>query len=497
MGVPVRGRCGPGTFVQHNQANMAVYLFISCFIVALTCFHGMCEAPDAQQQRIEALSLCAPSIGLISLLIVTCACVGIAFDFLQGYWYWRQELKDTKPSRQVVSAKSYRRTTRRGSFVTSHGPIPRATQSFEDAHTQPEEDHKLPSIVLSRLTFKEWIYYWMTLRLEHLYDKSIQFGCYLWYKWTGLLDRTVSEKEAQRLLLNHVWTQSSLVCYTGTEKVGRSDESYVFEFKNASCPVEHQHKPLHNKLFIAVVKVPLRTLQVRNGEVVRGECSITVNDEPCTATDFYALYYFGFVGGFIHPKIHCMASWISQYKYDSPVFNQMHVFTTMMNDTGQIAGNVMTNENKCPASKVMKESLTQNIENGMWDHKSMTETFGEGTQHESRYVTFVVKARAIVAKVCRRENLRVHPEILLLGSVLHSLDHNLLYKTTSWTSLLRSVKFGVDARLFAFLFINATRGWWVNTRMRDSSEPWIRKVHRALHSVDPEYADLIHYCISW
>ena len=139
----------------------------------------------------------------VVLLITVCA---LAIDFLYGYWYWRRALKTMKKRSNSGTSGGHpnqtkrRRSFRRGSFVSAHGHIPHATQSFEDAHSQPEEDHKLPSMVLSRLTFQEWLYYYRTLRLEHVYDKGIQFGCYLWYKWRGLLERTVSEEEAQILL---------------------------------------------------------------------------------------------------------------------------------------------------------------------------------------------------------------------------------------------------------------------------------------------------------
>ena len=115
----------------------------------------------------------------------------------------------------------------------------------------------------------------------------------------------------------------------------------------------------------------------------------------------------------------------------------------------------------------------------------------------NRLVWFVAKARIALAQSIEDDKVGVHPETLFLGTVLHSLDHTLLYQNTSWTKLLISKKFNIDATLFAMLFINPTRGLYINTRMSTRQEPWLKNLYDKLTKIEPVYASLVHYCISW
>jgi hypothetical protein len=216
---------------------------------------------------------------------------------------------------------------------------------------------------------------------------------------------------------------------------------------------------------------------------------VRVDGEACSARDAYALFYYGVISGYVHPKIHAMAGWISRYRRLGGVFRRMHLYTTMMNEVSRTAARSL-GDRACPAA--LARALADNARPGVWRHAKLEEL-----EAKNRFVWFVVRARRALAQSLKQSEVPVHPEIFFLGSVLHSLDHALLYENTHWSALLASARFRVDARLFAFLFIGPTRGFVVDTRMRSADEPWIRRAYQALSAIDAEFANKTHYCISW
>ena len=70
----------------------------------------------------------------------------------------------------------------------------------------------------------------------------------------------------------------------------------MFEFRN-TLSIIYKNDKAKLKKFDAIVYVPLDTLIIKNGEVLNGQTYIIVNNEKCSAIDFYALYYFNFVAG--------------------------------------------------------------------------------------------------------------------------------------------------------------------------------------------------------
>ena len=428
---------------------------------------------------------------IIGLIVI--ALVGAIADLFRGLVYWYRYLRQREQG--TPTSPSLRP---QNSFIEIYGKTPRARQSFEEAHSLrgkgPRKDHILKrfqhNLALHYLTLGEYLQYCYTLRLEHGCDKVIQLCIYIFRRLAGTLSRSPSEAEAQVALLQALWSNSALTGYVGTKDLGKEHGTcYVFEFPHVRVTSENDasgHISVSSTIW-----VPVSNLKTNNnGKVLPGStCIVHVDGSPCSATDYYALFYYGIISGFIHPRIHVMAGYMSQYHRRDGVFRNIHIYNTMMNDAAPVAAIA---NNHCPVA--LSGVLEANVAGGMWEHRNVVEAFGA----RNRFVRFIVEARRIIGSVIREEHVGINAEIFFLGSVLHSLDHSLLYTNTHFSGLLRSEKWGIDCSLFAHLFIDPPRGWFFcNTRMSAAKEPWIARIYAELADVDVEYAERVHYCIAW
>ncbi len=360
-------------------------------------------------------------------------------------------------------------------------------------------------LITSGLTAYQYIEYFFTLRLEHVIDKTIQLFVYLWYRLNGYLDFTPNDHQSQTELCRLIWNTSLVTGYEGIEFNDDSQECYVFRYLDYEAV--HGDSKIY-KFDLIEVQMPISSMVFstsanNKGDLVEARCTIYVipgsdgedenKKEKCrqkeTVENMYAVFYFGLLSEWLHPRIHALAAWISMYKFRGGVFEKMHIYNTTINDCSSSAA-ISLDSTTCP---LVKSSLSNVISNGMWSHQHLVNDLIKA----NRLVHFIHHGRKVIKHTLKDMEININPEVYVAGSILHSLDHILLYQHTSFTRLLKSDKYGIDATMFAFLFINCTRGYIVDTRMSNQREPFIKEIYLQLSYLDKEYADLSHYCISW
>jgi hypothetical protein len=339
-------------------------------------------------------------------------------------------------------------------------------------------------LITSSMSWNQYLYYAVTLRLEHCYDKFIQYLLFRYH--SNSLNILPSQIEQETSLVQLIWNTSLVTGYQGIT-VSNGKEYLCFRY--------FHYRGIHNdgtriSLNNIEVQIPASSLRFSpNQDLIQAECKVIIDNIEERIKDVYALFYFGLTGTWLHPRIHALAACISTYKDRGGIFEKMHIFTTAMNDTAPIAAIGIKNLS-CPA---FSNHLNHVVKQGIWKHNLV-----KHLSNINRQVRFIVKGRLVVKNIIKKYNVDINPEYFIAGSLLHSLDHILMYKHTSFSKLLCSEKYAIDSRCFAFMFVNCTRGWIVNTRMSNRNNPgWILEIYKRLELIDKEYADLTHYCISW
>lgn len=216
--------------------------------------------------------------------------------------------------------------------------------------------------------------------------------------------------------------------------------------------------------------------------------------------------------GPMHVKLHSYANWAvntdSAVKDINPFYHRNSITTVFYNYMGFSGfcslipffaklGIVHPNWNKHNNGNALMYCFRKGIESGVCQHPQIKELV-----LYSRYVSFVVKARAIFSsEFNKHEELfpGAHCEALFIGTVLHSLDHSNLTEIVDPIWLDREdPKYGVMASLVPIVqsgFAKDVPGIYFHKQFKGSGHPFYEAVYQKCAKIDKLFADDMDSCI--
>jgi hypothetical protein len=236
--------------------------------------------------------------------------------------------------------------------------------------------------------------------------------------------------------------------------------------------------------------------------------SCKMDDESLTASEALILLWYNTISA-QHVKVHALGNWGINVGNEStdinPFLQRNSIVSVVYNYFGFTSFPTFMEEWK-------KEGLLSKD----WDPQALTDTFIHGVkenvcQHShvtelmshSDFVNFITKTRSIFHKEFAKHKHMfpgVHPEGLFAGTVLHSLDHELMEKNLEdplWLDV-DDARFGKMAELGRVVrvgFVPEVPGYYFHRHFRGSGHPFYEAVYARAAKINKEMADNMETCI--
>jgi hypothetical protein len=405
--------------------------------------------------------------------------VVVALDLWSSHGEWRRIFIDETPDPALTRPR------------TSLRP-PAATAAAAPAPGRGFASRPIRGLVMRRVTFRQWVYYKFTLRIDYLANDLwrgaahvvrkalLRRGVRGAHRWARLyqphwssIPRQIAEHVLETSLmlgLAETWTDAT----TGNPH-GR------FVFTDWVCPAgpRFRGEAVHIDRFEIVLDMKARVAtgaKVNGVEIGPGEDALVIAD-LCVST-------------FFHTIMHGYANWACVPEHTDPILSRAAVYTLAMNAQAWQAGyfsNVVASN--------FRRVIQKNATRGIFPHGSGA-LMREIVQH-SRTGAFLMEARRVTMEVMRAHAVDIDHEAFFLMSVMHSIDHHFIAATVDPCNLRSRLLDYDGTEWIRVLFQEPLHALFANTKISAVREGWIAELYRRLRAIDPWYADMIDYCIRY
>jgi hypothetical protein len=360
--------------------------------------------------------------------------------------------------------------------------------------TRDGKNKELWSFAAARVSLSSWLFYYLFLRTELMYDKWLSIAFFV-YQRLNTSSRASAGESFKRIAISELVLETSLVMFfsqaVAKDVDGTPHNFLVFEFGDVFFPMPSGDMAEYRKLRTIIDmenRLSTTTVDGRDADPVAPSGKVL-----CPSEAGFVLQYFLSHGA--HPPVHVYGSWVSrvpEVEQDECTFWMSQCSNAMIVEAKAIIPTISLYEDlfwSLPESNYHVRGLNANLRYPT-EHRQLANA---KLIEESRYCQFIMALRGATFRAFAKHGVKYDPE-LLLAAITHSVDHRGM-----WVHRIPSCYewHGINLLRFWELHARAPLALFVDTKMSSAPLPYLQDIYESMAEVDRCLADAMHWAISW